>query len=1475
MSIDPSLYVFNDQYITQLIDKYIFELKDKLYHRSLEAQNTQKNIFSMKEYSYLLSNELDFLMSNSNDRLKYDEDKYVKNANTLYGTLMDFNINHSINNEYGFSAGTLSLKLDSSNIIPYYNKKKFLNNYGYKTVLSLLDIMSDYNTFNRRLLFSIDKYIFLMLKIIILKDGIILIIEDDSVNGISSSTLRDFMVNNKIWCLYSENQSDYYYTYKIKTNLFTSGRDVISMNQITNKKEFDKPDKINSYNILITASTSNPNLLAQSTTTIGLDLDGITKCFTVSSAYKNYIMNNSNNCYCYILNNYRKTGYSIINNLPGDENITMQIPYTTNPIYVNNINIWEYDSINDIKLEKIKNEMTQKFPNLYDLSYLPRNIDYYIDWYSANIAPIEFDNSISDYLDCYSDSYVDMIVNETAPDILLNYEPLSNFTYDYDDYLAKINNGDIREYKIIKLKELLLDDSARYSKFIKDINNTNRKYIYGSYDMSVDTIIYNRNVMSNTGQVLNSGDLVSFSEPHTYVIFSNSNSAIRTAILFVDGKRYVPTLVYTENYKTYVYIKKSLLTASSKIIIEIPIVSSSLENKHTGEFSISKINEKVNFPTNIFSKISGNNLIFYNSSTLDYYDKSIFQLSGNFKVTSIKNSKNEVLLQIMSSDEYVYFIVKVLNYFTMVGNERLAVQEEFISVVSNLLFNKNIPTDNLFITSSEGNLLNVDISVTNTDTPYTIEIPEISESPLGIFNVFKEDPNENRFRVYVNGIIVNDNTYSYTPPNKYMDNATFEITSYTQNDTNKILNNLISNEGNFEGTDLNYWTVLSGPTTGKVALSTLQYKTNSKSLRYTLSNTGVALYKDIAATASNKIYCCTYIKKISGTATTASVRLFDYGTTANGVDIASNINSASNWTFYSGIKTVNSGGTTGVRLYLNTTSSQTVEYYIDTLILLNLTTIYGAGNEPSKSTMDTTIQSIITSSGYINQYVIGSNSAIIDYLPYKEKTLIDSQITSNKIWWRESEINNMNMNIKFITYGNGKFIAIPNGITNIYYMSSNGTKWTPYTLPVSLMWSGIYYVNNRFILISYGNTELMDVLATGVWNDNSFWEDNNIWSNQPNIKICSSEDGINWIGNVTSSEGYWLDNNTWNDDNVWNDDPEHSIYLIDNGNLYSSEGYWVDHNVWNDSAIWNDGIDGDFSYVVNSLYPINSLVYANNLYVAISNNKIIYSEDMYNWYIASFNSESYGWNDIAYGNGKFIAVSNLYDKIAISENGMLWVESDIPFTTLESDISIVFGKDKFIISGYSNSYIRESADGITWAQRSIPHPINKGKIVYGNNRYAYISSDNQYAILSNDAITWSTFTLANVKLYNDISYGNGKFLSIGYSEGENNISTFTNGKPILYHDNLLDLTLLADNPFDKNNTRVYVNGLRKSNDDIIETKFTNVIKINGYTPSDTLRIDVIESDEDCYDYNENKDTFLHNELLALDSTFNSYINDNY
>lgn len=160
------------------------------------------------------------------------------------------------------------------------------------------------------------------------------------------------------------------------------------------------------------------------------------------------------------------------------------------------------------------------------------------------------------------------------------------------------------------------------------------------------------------------------------------------------------------------------------------------------------------------------------------------------------------------------------------------------------------------------------------------------------------------------------------------------------------INNLIA--GDFE-TDLSNFTALS--VTGTIEVSTSQKYTGNSSLKYAMSNNAGVQYIDIAGNVGDGMYLCGFVNKQSGTATASAVRMFDYGTTNAGYDVipAASVNAADkNWLFVSLVKPVL---TTGVRVYIGSTIPQTVEYYLDSLCLVNLKQDFN-GKIPTKSKLD-------------------------------------------------------------------------------------------------------------------------------------------------------------------------------------------------------------------------------------------------------------------------------------------------------------------------------------------------------------------------------------------------------------------------------------------------------------------------------------------------------------------------------------------
>lgn len=138
------------------------------------------------------------------------------------------------------------------------------------------------------------------------------------------------------------------------------------------------------------------------------------------------------------------------------------------------------------------------------------------------------------------------------------------------------------------------------------------------------------------------------------------------------------------------------------------------------------------------------------------------------------------------------------------------------------------------------------------------------------------------------------------------------------------------------------------------------------------------------------------------------------------------------------------------------------------------------------------------------------------------------------------------------------------------------------------------------------------------------------------------------------------------------------------------------------------------------------------------------------------------WNDVTYGNGKYVAVG-ADGYTAYSYDGENWTPIKIGYTEY---IMIIYTNGKFIALGGSglSGKLVHSEDGINWT--SVDSPMgNNGSmksIAYGNGKYCLVGNNGQM-YTSNDLKSWSKVSGYNVERvsWSSIAYGNGKFVAIG------------------------------------------------------------------------------------------------------------------
>jgi hypothetical protein len=162
-----------------------------------------------------------------------------------------------------------------------------------------------------------------------------------------------------------------------------------------------------------------------------------------------------------------------------------------------------------------------------------------------------------------------------------------------------------------------------------------------------------------------------------------------------------------------------------------------------------------------------------------------------------------------------------------------------------------------------------------------------------------------------------------------------------------------------------------------------------------------------------------------------------------------------------------------------------------------------------------------------------------------------------------------------------------------------------------------------------------------------------------------------------------------------------------------------------------------------------------------ANTTAAYSEDGITWTAKSIVTSA-TWVDVAFGAGKFVAVSSDVTTVRISNDGENWDQTGTLTTT--GFTAIAYGKNRFVAiksgTAVTNHATSTTVTG-TWTAGTLPSSSNWNSIAYGNNRFVAISATSgTIAAYSLDGITWAASTLPATALWTKVTYGQGVFLAV-------------------------------------------------------------------------------------------------------------------
>lgn len=132
------------------------------------------------------------------------------------------------------------------------------------------------------------------------------------------------------------------------------------------------------------------------------------------------------------------------------------------------------------------------------------------------------------------------------------------------------------------------------------------------------------------------------------------------------------------------------------------------------------------------------------------------------------------------------------------------------------------------------------------------------------------------------------------------------------------------------------------------------------------------------------------------------------------------------------------------------------------------------------------------------------------------------------------------------------------------------------------------------------------------------------------------------------------------------------------------------------------------------------------------------------------------WNDVAYGNGKFVVVAG-GNLVAYSSDAKSWTKvTGISAVTSTLWHRIAYGNGRFAVIPYSGNRAAYSTDGAEWREAFLPSSQAWNSIAYGSGKFIAIGS--KMGAYSTDGANWTEFALPSMAAWQSVVYGGGKFV---------------------------------------------------------------------------------------------------------------------
>ena len=248
-----------------------------------------------------------------------------------------------------------------------------------------------------------------------------------------------------------------------------------------------------------------------------------------------------------------------------------------------------------------------------------------------------------------------------------------------------------------------------------------------------------------------------------------------------------------------------------------------------------------------------------------------------------------------------------------------------------------------------------------------------------------------------------------------------------------------------------------------------------------------------------------------------------------------------------------------------------------------------------------------------------------------------------------------------VTYGNGLFVAVPDGgVTNTLMTSPDGVTWSLRTAATASTWKSVTYGGGTFVAVANSSSYRVMYSTDGLsWTAATAAEANG-WqsvtygggkfvavSGSGTNRAMYSTDGINWTasGSTSITQPY-----NWSS----------VTYGITSSGTNVGGGFFVAVSTDTETSsqvMYSFNATEWFAATSAETNRWESVTYGDGKYVAVAStgtNRIMYSTDCINW-TAVTSPQQEQWVSVTYGNGAFVAVANGTINQMYSTDGVNWV----------------------------------------------------------------------------------------------------------------------------------------------------------------------------------------------------------------------------